>query len=107
MAVRHNAELEENIKKSDYFIVLLTEAYLNDALCTVQYELANQYKRHFVILAKPNVKIPPEFLKGIKGGYKIIRFEDMRKAKRRLNNYMQTKSKKQVISTPYQENPHV
>lgn len=103
MAPRHNAEFEENIKNSNYFVVLLTEAYLNDALCAVQTEIANHHEKHFVILAKPNIKIPAEFLKNIKGGYKIIRFKDMRKGVSRLNNYIQTKTKNQIISTPYDD----
>lgn len=99
--VSHNAEMEQNIKNSDFFVVFYTQDYFNSALCTVQFEIANSYKKHFVILLKDGIKIDNQFLNSIKGGYKIFKYKKMKKIRRKLLKYMNIVDNDVVLSQPY------
>ena len=64
---------DEGIKNSEFFLIIGTESYFQDAVCYCQAEYAKQIKKPFRILLKEGVDLPFDFLKGVKD-YKIAKW---------------------------------
>lgn len=65
---------DQQIRDSDIFMVLGTEAYFQDAICTCQVQYAKDLGKDFFILLKEGVELPDKFLEGVKN-FKIEKWE--------------------------------
>ena len=61
----HRPDLEEQIRSSEFFVVLATEGFFKDALTYVQVEIAKRYNKPFRVMLQRGTQVPDNFLEGV------------------------------------------